>query len=995
MLFSKFSLRSRLWLALAIVLLPLVGLTIRDYRIEFQHATEQIEREARLMIQGVQIEENASLRDVGLLLRTMALADNMRDLDPDECSGLSRRLITTFDGFSNIGAALPTGEVFCAALPLTTPVNVTDRRWFQEVQQGKGLTKGYFLTGKISGKPGIVFGFPLSDKQGNIRAALFAASDISWFDRFTKSYNLPENWISTLFSAKGDVLSRFPDPALWRDKSLSEESRARFVAAVREGRDSVIMTSLDGIERLYVLAPVRVADEQLIISVAAPINETQDRLREHFWLRIGQLIGLTLCSILLGRFYLYRLIETWLEQMKNATDKVAQGEFSTRIPEIRMPSELEILIRRFNEMTKALQDREKQNQDDRQAIESLNQTLAAKLATLELAEADLRRLSTAVEQSPASIVITDINAKIIFVNEAFQRSSGYTAEEVLGANPSILHSGETPRATYDQLWPTLLAGKTWSGEFMNRRKDGSCYLELATISPVRDEQGAITHYVAVKEDITERRRNEAELAAHRQHLEQLVERRTRELAIAKETAEAANRSKSEFLANMSHEIRTPMNAIIGLNYLLQQTPLDPAQHEKLLKVSAAAKHLLKIINDILDLSKIEAGKLLLERNVFSPVELLQAVGALVQDQVAGKGLKLEISSENLPARALGDATRLRQVLLNFAGNAIKFTQQGSITISGQLLGSEGGEMICRFAVSDTGIGISADDCSRLFNAFEQLDGSTTRRFGGTGLGLAIARHLAQLMGGDVGVESNPGAGSCFWITTRLGATGDDTLWPEQMPSASEGAKALRGAVLLAEDEPINREIAIELLGAIGLQVETAENGVAAVAQFAPEKFDLILMDVQMPQLSGLDATRQIRQLPGGSAIPIIALTADAFLDSKEKCFAAGMTDFISKPVDPDMLYAVLARYLPEAGAPVIAPETGDASAEDLPLAENLARLAEFLAMGDAESTHFFARLKPALKVRCPVECEILSHEISTYNFEAALLLLGSVQKKIQ
>ena len=993
--FAKFSLRSRLWLVLAIVLLPLVGLTLRDYRIEFDLATEQIEREGRLMIQGLQIEEDASLRDVGLLLRTMAQADNMRDLDPEECDGLSRRLLSVFDGFSNLGAALPDGEVFCAALPSASPVNVAERRWFQESLTAKGLTKGQFVTGKISGKPGVVFGFPLTDAQGKLRASLFAASDISWFDRFTKSYNLPAGWVSVLFTVDGKALSRYPDPELWRDKALSEESRTRFVAAVREDRNSVTMTGLDGTERLYFLAPVRVADEQLVISVAAPLNETLSRLSEHFWLRIGLLLVLSLFSILLGRFYLYRLIETGLEQMTNATAKVALGEFSTRIAETRMPSELEILIRRFNEMTEALQYREKRNLDDRQAIESLNQTLAAKLATLQLAEADLRRLSTAVEQSPASIVITDVNAKIIFVNEAFLRSSGYTAEEVIGANPSILHSGETPRATYEQLWPTLLAGKTWSGEFVNKRKDGSRYLEQATISPVRDEQGAITHYVAVKEDISERRRNEAELAAHRQHLEELVEQRTRELAIAKDTAESANRSKSEFLANMSHEIRTPMNAIIGLNYLLQQSPLDPAQREKLFKVSSAAKHLLKIINDILDLSKIEAGKLVLERNVFSPSELLQTVGTLVQDQVAGKGLRFEIRAENLPERVLGDATRLRQVLLNFVGNAVKFTEHGSITLSGSLLGSEGGEMICRFTVSDTGIGISADDCKRLFSAFEQLDGSTTRRFGGTGLGLAIARHLAQLMGGDVGVESSPGAGSSFWITTRLGATADDAVSPEQTPAGIQETKPLRGHVLLAEDEPINREIGIELLDAIGLQVETAENGVAAVDQFAPGKFDLILMDVQMPELSGLDATRQIRQLPGGADIPIVALTADAFLEDKEKCFAAGMTDFVSKPVDPDTLYAVLAKYLPEADVPAVSPEDGVAPADVLLVAEDLAQLARLLDTGDTEASHLFARLKPVLKAHWPAECEILSREISAYNFEAALVLLGKIQKKIQ
>ena len=256
-------------------------------------------------------------------------------------------------------------------------------------------------------------------------------------------------------------------------------------------------------------------------------------------------------------------------------------------------------------------------------------------------------------------MITDLDANIIFVNQSFTDASGYTLEEALGKNPRILQSGETAPDTYRTLWPALTSGHVWRGEFINQRKDGSRYLELATISPVRDSGGQVTHYVAVKEDITERRRNELELINHRQHLEELVDLRTYELAVAKEKADTANRAKSEFLANMSHEIRTPMNAIIGLNYLLMQSPLQPDQVDKLKKVSAATEHLLQIINDILDLSKIEAGKLELERHPFSPAEVLQSIGMLVRDQAAGKGLCLTIDPDGLPLRVFGDETRLR------------------------------------------------------------------------------------------------------------------------------------------------------------------------------------------------------------------------------------------------------------------------------------------------------------------------------------------------
>jgi PAS domain S-box-containing protein len=647
--------------------------------------------------------------------------------------------------------------------------------------------------------------------------------------------------------------------------------------------------------------------------------------------------------------------------------------------------------RQLGGMTMDITSRRKQErQREAQLLElrELNRKLVA-------TEEGLHRLSTAVEQSPASIVITDLEANIIFVNEAFTRSSGYTSAEAIGKNPRILQSGETPAEIYGEMWPTLLTGKLWRGEFINQRKDGSRYLELATISPVRDSDGQVTHYVAVKEDITEQRRTERELHAHRQHLEKLVEQRTRELAEAKDRADSANRAKSEFLANMSHEIRTPMNAIIGLNYLLRQSPLQPAQLEKLEKVSAAAQHLLRIINDILDLSKIEAGKLILENHAFSPGEVLQNVAAMVRDRAAAKGLELQIDAAGLPACAIGDVTRLRQILLNFAGNALKFTEAGSITISGKLLDRDGDTLSCCFSVSDTGIGIDPDDIPRLFNAFEQLDSSTSRRFGGTGLGLAIARHLAELMGGAVGVESTPGVGSRFWITARLGAAKGETA-TVQAPLESQPER-LKGRVLVVEDDPVNRELVVELLGDIGLDVVSVENGRLAVERYQSSKFDIILMDVQMPELNGLDASRQIRALEGGNATPIVALTANVFSTDREHCLSAGMNDFLAKPVDPGALHAMLNRYLSAATPhdhgqawPAQPDDSGGTSAHSLQ--EQVDLLAELLRTGNIEATHQFNRLHAELMHVCPRECEQLRQKIAIFDFDGSAVLIEKIKK---
>ena len=388
------------------------------------------------------------------------------------------------------------------------------------------------------------------------------------------------------------------------------------------------------------------------------------------------------------------------------------------------------------------------------------------------------------------------------------------------------------------------------------------------------------------------------------------------LVVAKDAAEQASRAKSAFLANMSHEIRTPLNAILGLVYLLRQRGATPAQVQRLNKVADAGRHLLAILNDILDLSKIEAGKLVLEESDFSVSALFDQVCSLIADAAKEKELTVEIDITGAPLWLRGDPTRLRQALLNFAGNAVKFTEHGMIRLGAQLVDERDDGLLVRFEVQDTGIGLTPEQQSRIFDTFEQADASTTRRHGGTGLGLTITRRLAQLMGGAVGVDSQPGAGSTFWFTARLGRRSGLPVCATTSGGATvEGELRRRGVgtrLLLAEDNLINQEVALELLRGAGFTVDLAANGAEAIERARCTAYALILMDVQMPVLDGLAATVEIRQMPGRETTPILAMTANAFEDDRRACLESGMNDFVPKPVDPEVLYATLLKWLPVA-----------------------------------------------------------------------------------
>ena len=399
--------------------------------------------------------------------------------------------------------------------------------------------------------------------------------------------------------------------------------------------------------------------------------------------------------------------------------------------------------------------------------------------------------------------------------------------------------------------------------------------------------------------------------------------RTRALTVdllnAKAQADAANQAKSSFLAHMSHELRTPLNAIIGLTELLRMDQKDPVQGEMLEQVAASGNHLLSVINNVLDLSRIEAGQLLLDETQLDMSQVVQNTVAMVASQARSKGLQLATEIERVPFALSGDSTRLRQALLNLAANAVKFTDRGSVTLRMRLQEDRGEQALICFEVSDTGPGLSPQAVERLFTPFYQAGVAEAKARAGTGLGLAITRHLATMMGGSAGVSSTEGEGSTFWFTVclrKVAVTADRAIEAQRQRAADVLASEFAGrTVLLVEDNAVNQEVAKGLLRFVDIEVHAVPDGQASVALFevadAPP-YSLVLMDMEMPRMNGLDAARSIRALPSGQRIPIIALTANAFVEDRDRCLAAGMDDFLTKPIDADKLYATLLKWLRQA-----------------------------------------------------------------------------------
>lgn len=512
-----------------------------------------------------------------------------------------------------------------------------------------------------------------------------------------------------------------------------------------------------------------------------------------------------------------------------------------------------------------------------------------------------RLMEAAIVNAQDGVIITDADLDnggphIIFVNEAFCKISGYTAEEVIGQTPRILQGPDTDRNTLNKLKEKLSAGEAFQGELKNYTKDGKAYWLAISVTPVKDEDGNITHYTAIERDVTERKAFE------------------KELTINREAAEVANRTKSDFLANMSHELRTPMNGIIGLSELLCSMKLEEDQDELAHAINSSSQNLLILLNDILDLSKIEANELTLE---YIPFDLNKAINQtidLLRPLASRKSVVLEKTiSQLIPDWIYGDSVRMQQVMKNLISNAVKFTESGYIRLYVNKTKDKAGDPVLHIHVEDTGIGIPDDKQESIFNKFTQADVSTTRKYGGTGLGLSITKELVEMMGGIITFDSVEGKGTTFYVEIPIEIAEKAPITEEdKKKNESVTGVNINSNILVVDDHPVNLLYMRKVLKKLGFEnVDEAKSGKHALEKFHTKDYDLIFMDCQMPEMDGFEAAETIRELEGNTigCIPIVAVTADAMKGARERCIDAGMNDYLSKPVDAEKLSNFLSKYL--------------------------------------------------------------------------------------
>ena len=788
-------------------------------------------------------------------VRHLHLQGNLpRDLRPLlAATGLDARYYTVF---SVIGAD---GEVVASNAP-EMKQNFSDRAYFKSHANNTedGLLIGQPILGRLTQRWVVALTRRIDGPDGQFGGVMFVAMDPAFLATRHEQASQGPNGVTALVGLDGIVRARRSGNTITFGDDASKSTLFEALRTAGAGH-YVAPASVDGV--LRATSYRRLNNYPLITVVSSAISDVLEKTHESDHAIYGSAAFATLLALALGLS-----TAILLRRSLRAVDEAEAGK--------------QVYVR----LNHALNESES-------------------------------RANRIIESTPSAMIVVEAGGRIARANTRAEALFGYGAGEMSGLMVEQLvpqavrgrHAGH--RSGFLSNGSTRTMGQGL--ELYACRKDGSLFPVEIGLAPLTT--GQLQQTIASIVDITQRKALQAELTQHRDRLEEQVAARTVELVKSRNEAERLAQVKAQFLANMSHEIRTPLNAIGGMAHLIRRQGLSDKQTRQMDSLERASAHLLSVINSILELSKIDAGALHLAKEQVSVAALIDEVIDLQRQQAADKQLDLRVEREPLPEKLIGDSTRLRQALLNYVSNAIKFTSTGSVVLRVHVVTEDAAGCLLRFEVQDTGIGIAAEALPRLFKAFEQADNSRTRQYGGTGLGLAITKLVAHQMGGDAGATSRAGEGSTFWFTARLAKGPASAVAVDAFNDRTAMDVLIERyagtTVLLVDDEPINREVASVILEDAGLVVSVAHSGHAALEWLRSHRVDLVLMDIQMPGMDGLTATRHIRAMPDGHSLPIIAMTANAFAEDEAQCMQAGMNSFVPKPIEPERFYRTLLRCL--------------------------------------------------------------------------------------
>jgi PAS domain S-box-containing protein len=943
-LLHRRSIRTTILLIMLIALMPIVLAFLYFIKVEYDQSYNAAKHDVLVAVQSIALEHNAQVEGIRNLLITLSQFPEVQSKDSTACMKLLNHILEQSPSSLNIGVADPDGNVIATGVkqPLPIRYKINDRKYFQDALRTRKFSSGEYTVSRAVGKPTLHFALPILDPDGNPRVILYAALDLTGLKKHFESRKLPANSTFNIIDHKGIVLYRYPESSLLQNGSPDVSRLWKRLSGDQE-HGVFVDIGRDGVKRVFGFKQVRLDPGDapyLYIRASVPDKVVVSRTYK----LVGVFLAISLAALILSYFLasvLSRLsLVTPIEKLTSTIRSVEDGNLSAKSGLTDLNDEIGQLAQSFDAMTATLADKEasrkraedslhernkqleleiterKKIEDDlhenavqmeaeiaeRQAVQRhleeqarlLEEEIAERKQAVELATSNKKRFEVLFQNVADPVYIADSTGRIVDANDQAVRELGYSLEELLQLTLSEV---DAEGGAFDRLEANLQVlenNTSYTFETIHRRKDGSvfpveihvCLIDLAGEKAV----------MGVARDIS--RRKQAEM----------------ELVQAKTAAESANRTKSQFLATMSHEIRTPMNGIIGVAQILEMTALTEEQREYIDLLKVSSKNLLKLISDILDLSRIEAGSVELESRNFNLLAEMTGTVNIFSLLAQGKGLDLSfLIDPDVPLFLKGDPERLRQIISNLIGNAIKFTSDGSISVHISKDAENEQHAALRFQVRDSGIGITQDSIGNIFEAFRQADSSTSRKFGGTGLGLTIARHLVELIGGSIGVESQEGEGATFWFTLVLEKQADAPMTtPDEKERGASAISDTNKRILLVEDDTTNQFATSRLLSRCGYQVTVAGNGSEGVKLLEENDFDLVLMDCMMPVMDGYDATAAIRNRTSNvrnHAIPVIALTANAMREDRDRCLAAGMDDYLSKPVDVEGLLAMLEKWL--------------------------------------------------------------------------------------